>query len=55
MTVDAKHLVQEFNGTGPWCVACVGGAGSRPYGGSPQSRHDNVYHGGRFHSAEWEG
>jgi len=52
MSVDAKRLVEEFNGTGPWCWACSA-SGSGSYGGSPQEAHDHAYHGGRFHSAEW--
>jgi hypothetical protein len=54
MKVDSLHLLEEFHGTGPWCLACSGGSGGS-YGGSPQSRSDTVYHGGRYHSAEWEG
>jgi hypothetical protein len=53
MKVDAAHLLEEYRGDGPWCLACSGSHGS--YGGSPQSRADNAYHGGRYHSAEWEG
>jgi hypothetical protein len=54
MKIDAKTLAEEFAGAGPLCHACRPGCAA-PYGGSPQSRHDNVYHGGRYHSAEWEG
>ncbi len=36
------------------CLDCLPGGGGS-YGGSPQSRADNAYHGGRYHSAEWEG
>jgi len=53
MKVDSLHLLEELRGDGPWCLACVGVSGS--YGGSPQSRADNAYHGWRYHSAEWEG
>jgi hypothetical protein len=52
MKVDSLHLLEECNGTGPWCLYCSGGAGGS-YGGSPQEAHDHAYHGGRFHSAEW--
>jgi|694.fasta_scaffold08466_34 hypothetical protein len=52
MSVDAKRLVEEFRGSGPWCWACSAN-GSGSYGGSPQEAHDHAYHGGRFHSAEW--
>lgn len=54
MKVDSLRLLEEFRGDGPWCLACSGG-NSGSYGGSPQSRTDNAYHGGRYHSAEWEG
>ncbi len=54
MKIDAKTLAEEFAGSRPLCHACRPGCAA-PYGGSPQSRHDNVYHGGRYHSAEWEG
>lgn len=56
MKVDSEHLAEELSGTGPVCAKCGhrGGTGSG-YGGSPQSRTDNAYHGGRYHSAEWEG
>lgn len=43
---DAGHRI--------WCLACKP-AGGGSYGGSPQSRADSAYHGGRFHSGEWEG
>jgi hypothetical protein len=55
MKVDSLHLLEEFQGTGPWCWACCSVGGYASYGGSPQSRTDNAYHGGRYHSAEWEG
>lgn len=58
MKVDSLHLLEELRGDGPWCLACGGGGGAAgigSYGGSPQSRADNAYHGGRYHSAEWEG
>ena len=54
MRVDSRHLVEELTGEGPWCRECSG-VGIASYGGSPQSRADNAYHGGRYHSAEWEG
>ena len=52
MSVDAKRLVEEFHGSGPWCLACSGGGGS-PGRARPHEAHDHAYHGGRFYSAEW--
>ena len=48
----AKSLTNDYHQI--WCLDCTPGSGGS-YGGSPQSRADNAYHGGRYHSAEWEG
>jgi hypothetical protein len=53
MTVDAKKLIEEFRGSGPWCDMCSRAGSRRPYGGSPQDATDAAYHGSRFHSGEW--